>query len=174
MTQKPPIQKLRPDQHLKRGISAGQIALIGRVIVLWSNLEAALGDTIRFLLDLDDEDGRIVTMRLSADAKIQMLRSLGPHHISDKDLLAGVNKTLRLIDELKDGRNFIAHGVWGTLMPENVPIALSLKPRSDPGEIVSETFPPDRMKAIIAGIEVARQRFVDLPALLGASRRVPR
>ncbi|MCH8968899.1 MAG: hypothetical protein IIA66_07265 [Planctomycetes bacterium] len=112
MTQKPPVQKLRPDQHVEPEISDGQIDLIGRVIVLWSKLEAALEDTIWFFLSLEEDEGRMVTMRLSADTKVQMLRALGPRRISDKGLLIEFNKTLGLIDELKDGRNFIAHGVW--------------------------------------------------------------
>ena len=60
------------------------------------------------------------------------------------------------------------------MMPDNVPIALSLKPKSEPGEVVSETFSPERMEAIIGGIRRVLQRLVALPELLGAPRRAPR
>ena len=66
-----------------------------------------------------------------------------------------------------------AHGVWGTLMPDNIPVALSLKPKSEIGEVMSETFSPERMEGIIGGIRLMLQRLVDLPEQLGKPRRVP-
>ncbi|MCH9054140.1 MAG: hypothetical protein IIA72_24385 [Proteobacteria bacterium] len=174
MPEKPPVQKLRPDQYHNPDISDEQTRRIGQVIVLWSKLEAAMEDTIWMLLNLDDEDGKVVTKRLSTDAKVQLLRGIGSRHISDKALLDKFNETLKYVDELKECRNFIAHGVWGTLMPDDIPVALSLKPKSDVGEVISETFSQERMEGILKGIRLMLQRFVDLPEQLGKPRRVPR
>ena len=174
MPKKPPVQKLRPDQYHNPDISDEQTRRIGQVIVLWSKLEAAMEDMIWMFLNLDEEDGKVVTKRLSADAKVQLLRAIGRRNISDKTLLAMFNETLNYVDELKECRNFIAHGVWGTLMPDDIPVALSLKPKSDVGEIISETFSQERMEGILGGIRLALQRFVDLPEQLGKPRRVPR
>ena len=173
MPQKPPIQKLDPNQYVDRKVSDGQIDLIGRVVVLFSKLEAALEDTIWYFLKIDDEDGKIVTKRLDAETKIQMVRALAIRHLADKKILSKLKEILVLISELKDNRNFIVHGLWGTMMPDNVPVALSLRPKAEPGVVVSETFPPERMKAISDGISVTTQKLVDLPVVLGASRRVP-
>lgn len=173
MSEKPPVTKLRADQYLKPDISDDQIYRIGQVVVLWSKLEAAMEDTIWMLLNLDEEDGKIITKRIGADAKIQLLRAIGAHHISDKTLRTKFNKTLVFVDELKDGRNFIAHGVWGTLMPDKIPVALSLKPKSDIGEVISEPFSQERMEAIGDGIRSCLKYFVDLPEMLGKPRRVP-
>ena len=174
MVQKPPIRKLRPDQYVDPGVSDAQIDMIGRVIISFSQLEAALEDTIWFFLNLEEADGRIVTTRLSAVAKVQMLRALFPSRITDEKLLVEFKNTMNLIDELRDGRNFIAHGVWGTLMPDNVPVALSLKPKSDSDEVVSENFEPERMEAIETSIQTTLHWLVDLPEALGAPRRVPK
>lgn len=173
MPEKPPVQKLRPDQYHNPDISNEQTRRIGQVIVLWSKLEAAMEDTIWMLLDLDDEDGKVVTKRLSADAKIQLLRMIGQRHIADEALVTWFNETLNYVSELKDHRNFIAHGVWGTLMPDDIPVALSLKPKSDVGEVISETFSAERMDGIFVGIQAMLQRFVDFPERLGKPRRVP-
>lgn len=174
MPEKPPVQKLRPDQYHNPDISDEQTRRIGQVIVLWSKLEAAMEDTIWMFLNLDDEDGKVVTKRLSTDAKVQLLRGIGSRHISDKALLDKFNETMKYVDELKECRNFIAHGVWGTLMPDDIPVALSLKPKSDVGEVMSETFSQERMEGILKGIRLMLQRFVDLPEQLGKPRRVPR
>ncbi len=174
MPEKPPVQKLRPDQYHNPDISDEQTRRIGQVIVLWSKLEAAMEDTIWMLLNLNEEDGKVVTKRLSADAKVQLLRVIGPRHISDRTLVAMFNETLNYVDELKEGRNFIVHGVWGTLMPDDIPVALSLKPKSDVGEVISETFSVERMEGISEGIQLMLQRLVDLPEQLGKPRRVPR
>ena len=172
MPQKPPIQKLGPNQHLDPKISDEQIDLIGRVVISFSKLEAALEDTIWFFLKIDEEDGRIVTKRLDAEFKIQMLRALAARHITDAGKLSEFNKLLTYIGEIKDGRNFIVHGVWATMMPDAVPVALSLKPKADPGVVVSESFPRDRMIALAAGNAAAIKKLVDLPAELGSSPHV--
>ena len=173
MPQKPPIQKPHPDQHVDPKISDEQIDLIGRVVISFSKLEAALEDTIWFFLKIDDEDGRIVTKRLDAETKIQLVRALATRHIANEEILSKLKEVLGLISELKDNRNFIIHGLWGTMMPDNVPVALSLRPKADPGVIVSETFPPERMKAISDGIVDVTQKLIELPVALGAPRRVP-
>ena len=100
-------------------------------------------------------------------------RALGSLCISDRALLGSFNETMTYVDELKDCRNFIAHGLWGTLEPDNIPVALSLKPKSEVGEVISETFSPERMEGITGGIRLMLQRFVDLPEQLGKPRRVP-
>ena len=174
MPQKPPVQNLRPDQSHKPDVSDDQLHRIGQAIVLWSKLETAIEDTIWMFLNLDDETGKIITKRLSTDGKTQLVRALGTHHITDKALFDNFKETMNYVDELKDTRNFIAHGVWGTLMPENIPVALSLKPKSKVGEVISETFSQDRMEGIAGGIRTMLQRFVDLPEQLGRPRRVPR
>lgn len=173
MPEKPPVQKLRPDQYHKPDISDEQTRRIGQVIVLWSKLEVEMEDTIWMLLDLDDENGKIITKRLSTDGKTQLVRTLGALHITDKAPLDQFNETMRYVEELKDCRNFIAHGVWGMLMPDNIPVALSLKPKSEIGEVISETFSVDRMEGIAGGIRAMHKRFVDLPEQLGKPRRVP-
>ena len=77
MPEKPPVQTLRPDQYHNPAISDEQTRRIGQVIVLWSKLEAAMEDTIWMFLNLDDEDGKVVTNRLSTDAKVQLLWRIG-------------------------------------------------------------------------------------------------
>ena len=174
MPEKPPVQKLRPDQIHNPDISDEQTRRIGQVIVLWSKLEAAMEDTIWMLLNLDEEEGRIVTKRLSTDAKIQLLRGIVSRRIPDKASLDKFNDMMKYVNELKDCRNFIAHGVWGTLMPDDIPVALSLKPKSNVGEVISETFSQERMDGIFGGIQSMLQWFVDFPEQLGKPRRVPR
>ena len=174
MAKKPPVQKLRPDQYHNPDISDEQTHRIGQVIVLWSKLEAAMEDTIWMFLDLNDEEGKVLTKRLGADAKVQLLRGIGSHLIPGKALLDKFNESMTYVLELKECRNFIAHGVWGTLMPDDIPVALSLKPKSEIGEVISETFPLQRMEGILHGIQLMLSWFVDLPEELGKPRRVPR
>jgi hypothetical protein len=56
----------------------------------------------------------------------------------------------------QEDRNFIVHGSWGTLAPDNVPICTSLRPKSPtPGEVIAETFTEERMLNLINGINEA-------------------
>jgi hypothetical protein len=71
----------------------------------------------------------------------------------------------------QEDRNFIVHGSWGTLAPDNVPICTSLRPKSPtPGEVIAETFTEERMLNLINGINEAITGIKILMARLGADR----
>lgn len=126
MVEKPPIHPLRPDQALLPESPDDHLAFIGRLIVEWSRLENALEDMIWHFLDLSDDDGRVITCRLDARSKTEMLGAFDVRYLSPT--LAGrLANVLKLIRELQEARNLVAHGAWGILMPENIPVALSLR-----------------------------------------------
>ncbi|HEY3912453.1 MAG TPA: hypothetical protein VGM07_21565, partial [Stellaceae bacterium] len=74
---KPPFQKFRPDQHFTGEVPSDHYDATGRVVIAWGKLEANLEDLIWHFLDLSDDDGRIVTARLDARPKLDMLNVLG-------------------------------------------------------------------------------------------------
>jgi hypothetical protein len=167
---KPPFTPLKPDQTTTPNLSAKHYEMIGKVVVVWSKLEAAMDDTIWHFLKLDMEDGRIVTTRLDARTKATMIRSLSEWHLS-KDDQDGLATVLTVISERQDDRNFIAHGTWGTLLPDNVPIAMSLRPKSpNPDEVTAETFPERRMHEIVNDVAWAIDQLVRLMTALRASQ----
>jgi hypothetical protein len=137
-----------------------QEKLIGRVVVQWSKIEAGLDNLIWAMLSLTIEDGRILTTRLDAQTKIAMLRKLAPRYMTG-DPLDKLLKAFELADDIRDDRNFIVHGTWGTLLPERQPISLSIRGKAGPGEIKSELFPHSRMRTIIRDIFLVKQALID-------------
>ena len=102
--------------------------------------------------------------------KIELLRSLIKTYIRGR-LLEDMLEVIDFISGYKEDRNFIVHGSWGTLMPDNVPVCASLRAKgSPPGEVISETFPEERMVAIINGILEAKDNLRTLIELLVASQ----
>lgn len=157
---KPQI-KQKSDQTLVPDVSQDQQILIGRVVVASSKLESAMQDTIWHFLRLGANDGRIITERMDASILLRILRALGNRHLDEPLLI----EFLSIMDKIEDGqadRNFIVHASWGTLLPDNFPIGLSLRPKAEPGKIIAETFPHGRMHAIVRGIMEAHGFLVDL------------
>lgn len=148
---KPPVKEFRPDQHFSGDIPEDHYDLTGRIIIAWGKLEAALEDLIWHFLDLSDDDGRIITARLDTRPKLEMLNVLAKRYLAPRKATKLCN-VLSLIGELQADRNFIVHGNWGTIFPENVPAAMSLRPKTPPGTIMTETFPKGRMEQICAHI----------------------
>ncbi|QWG21147.1 hypothetical protein KMZ93_13895 [Bradyrhizobium sediminis] len=150
-----------PDgQTVVPGIDAIQEGLIGRVVVEWSRLEGMLDDMIWTLTGLSFEDGRVLTARTDAKSKIAMLQVLAPRYLTDP-ILAKVEEALVLTDSLRDDRNFIMHGSWGTIVPMNEATAVSLRAASAPGEITSESFSKGRMLEIIDRINQAKMTLLE-------------
>jgi hypothetical protein len=130
-------------------VSLLQEKLIGRAIVEFSRLEQALSHMIWHLLKLQMKDGRLITTRMDAQTKIAMLYILVPRYFDTAKQRAAL-AVLDVAEIVREDRNFIAHGLWGTLMPDNVPMVASVRPKSDPDNIISEAFPAERMRSIIS------------------------
>jgi hypothetical protein len=138
--QKPPIQPRRSDQYGTGDVSPDQQRLIGLVVLNFAKLAHNLEDVLWSFLGLTIDEGGPLTSRLSTDFKIEMFKSLAKAHLRG-DLLDDTLECAQLINGYKEDRNFIVHGSWGTLMPENVPVCASLRPQAPPGEVIAETFP---------------------------------
>lgn len=167
---KPPRWPLRPDQHTEPRISDRHCELMGEAIANWAKLEANLDILIWLLVKMSEEDGRILTQRIDANQKIQISRVLSRRNAEDLFNSLKVNELLNKIDELREDRNFLVPGAWCTLMPDNEPFGSSLRQKSEPGMVSSETFPEARMNAIIQNIKISIRYLRRFAEAIGASR----
>ena len=126
--QPPPYEPLRPGQTLTPNVSLTHQKLVGRVLVLWAKLESAINDTIWQILRLETQDGRALTAYNDAEQNLTILRSLAKRHLTDERYKT-LKATLDAIKICQGERNMIAHGTWGTLNPDGVPIALYIRNR---------------------------------------------
>jgi hypothetical protein len=141
-----------------RPIGPPEEILIGRIVWEWNRLENCMNELIMRFTDMSFEDGRLFTERMDPSRAIQLLRVLGPRYLKDERLQTLVD-LLTTADQLRDDRNFVVHGVWAILDPEGVPTASSLRTKSEPDQVVTETFPHTRMVAITRGIIRTRERM---------------
>jgi hypothetical protein len=147
--QKEPPIDLRPHQTFVPHISLIQEKLIGRVVVEFSRLDHALSQMIWHLLKLQMSDGRLITTRMEAQAKIALLEILAPRYF-DRAKQRAVLAALNFADLIREDRNFIVHGLWGTLLPDDIPMVASIRPKTDPNLVISEAFPQKRLREIIS------------------------
>lgn len=148
---KPPIKEMSKGQSLNSEIGLTHEKLIGRVVTYWSKLEASMEAMIWELFQLEMEFGRIITAKLDASSRIQMLR-LQAKLEYESPQLDNFEELLSKIDIIREDRNFIVHAQWGTIDPLREPIAMSVRIKSDPTAVVGETFPRTRMLATISAI----------------------
>jgi hypothetical protein len=171
--EKPPFLPFRKDHAVSPRISDAQKIRIGTVIERWSKLEATMDDLIWTMLKLRFEVGRLITNRMDTTGKIRLLRQAGSFVLSEEQFHR-LSPIVDQIDILREDRNFIAHGSWGTLMPENVPICSSVRPNAkNPDEVAAETFPPERIEAIASEIESLKLRLIPLRNELETSPHIP-
>ncbi len=164
-------QRLKKGQRLEGRLSEQQCQLIGQFIAYWSHLELTLERLIWHFLKLEPDDGRIITSTLDARPKVRMLRELAKRHIRHRAMREQLLEVITAIEELHGNRNFVAHGVWSTIMPDEIPMALSLRIAAEPGHITSEPFPKERMVALIETTREIGAVLDDLPAALAASQK---
>jgi hypothetical protein len=154
------------NDNIKLGISMMQERYIGRMMVSWALLEAAMQDLIWHLLKIPMSDGRIMTQRMNAEIKIKWLHSFAKKHLEPEQLTV-MKEILAVIEDTQDDRNFVMHGIWGTDAATSEPIACSLRKKSLPDEVTYEHFPVSRMRKIIADIEGAKAALMAWRRQLG-------
>jgi hypothetical protein len=152
---KSPVIPLRDDQSM-RPIGVPEEILIGRAVWEWTRLENCMMELLWRFTGLSFEDGRTVTERMDPARTITLLRFLGPRKL-DGERLQTLIDLLATADQLRDDRNFVVHGTWAILDPEGVPTASSIRTKSEPGQVVAESFPHERMLAIIKAIQKTRE-----------------
>jgi hypothetical protein len=162
--QKPPIQPPDPNHVSDPTIGLVQEKLIGRAVVEWAKLEACMGDAIQELACMEFEVGRIFTARMDATSLLRTLREIGSLKLSESDFHA-LSQICDKIDIRREDRNLIVHGTWGRTVGQNTAFAISLRIKSDPSVVVSETFPHRRMKEIISDIQSLKWVLIRLMKL---------
>jgi hypothetical protein len=100
-----------------------------------------------------------------------MIRELAKRHIRHRAIREQLLEVVTVIEELQGHRNFVAHGVWSTMVPDGIPMALSLRASAEPGHVTSEIFPKERMETLIEMTRDIGEALDDLPAALDASQK---
>jgi hypothetical protein len=151
---RPEAVRARPDQRLKEGIPKSHYELIGAVIAQWSRMEGVIQELIWKFLNLSLVDGRIVTCQNDVSQNIAILRAILKRRLHDSPLLPAFNIRLNRLTTLMSDRNLLAHGLWGTSVPEDVPGVLSLRRKApDLGFIVFDQFSEDYLRKLVKAID---------------------
>jgi hypothetical protein len=128
--------------------------LIGVMIAQWSRMEGVIQELIWKFLNLSIEDGRIVTCQNDVSENLAILRELLKRRLGEGPMLAAFGIRLDRLTKLMEQRNLVAHGLWATAMPENVPGVLSLRRKPpDLGLIAFERFSTDYLRNLIKAID---------------------
>jgi hypothetical protein len=152
---KPTPLPAKAGQPVHGEITMAQERLIGRTIVSWSKLEAAIDHTMWSFLNLDIGNGRKFTTSMNADRKIGFLRLLAETYL-DGEQLSTILDTIDTIDLCRDDRNFIAHGTWFRSGPDKEHLVFSIRVKTNPDDVVAESFPGTRLRELIVKIERSR------------------
>jgi len=147
-----PPRPPQPGEHIRPDIPNDILLLIGRIVTNWSKLEGTIEHLIWKFLCISEMDGRRITSRLSTSTKIETLSSLVAANLKEPNFTEEWDIYMQHLNMYKEERNFIVHGQWNTLMPDNVPICASLRETSPIGDYTAETFPQERLQIINDGI----------------------
>lgn len=153
----PPVE----NDWITPGVGMIQEKLIGRTVIAWAKLEAAMGRFVWLGFGLDMSTGRIITSRMDATSLIRTLRDLGPLKLRE-DQWFKLSSILDRIDQLRDDRNNVVHGNWARNR-FGCPIVLAIRQKSDaPETIIGEAFSGDRMRTICHKMDDLRLEVLHL------------
>jgi hypothetical protein len=144
---------------LSPGVPDSVKAAVAGAIMAYSLMETFLEFFIWDVTGLSYDDGRLLT-KIDASEKIAIAKALAKRY-AIKTPVYGKNakgkdakSVWRVMNELAQIRNLMAHGVWG-MHALTTPVASSfrLKEEGHEGRIISESFDSARLEAITAQCE---------------------
>lgn len=148
-----PIKPMAPGAPVLDTVPMSHERLLGRFVVEWAKLENTMDDLIWQFFDLPIEFGRVITSKMDANSKVQMLKTLCNtsfgHSSPDYMMTSYINELTSEISILRESRNLAVHGTWGRNHPSFTPMALSLRIKDNPSTVVAEDFPERRMRDMI-------------------------
>jgi hypothetical protein len=162
----------RPTAEVRQEISGPQELLIGQFVVAWSRLDHSIDEVIWSLLQMQPDDGRVITAALDLKYKLNLLRGLSERRLSknDRGSLSGI---IKRINELNEFRVLIVHGLWVTLSPQDTPAVQYLRGKlpDDAGfnEVVTTETPSDLMKKLIHNTTAIMNYLIDCRSAFYAS-----
>jgi hypothetical protein len=134
---------------------------IGNAIVAFAAMEAAAEALIWDFVGLSSDNGRLLT-RMDARPKLELAKALSekhrvlphPHPQTTKDFWIMVRR-------LTDAQNRIAHGIW-VVLDKKLPVAASYRLTADPGRVLGEAFPLDRLAEIASACGKSKKVFEEM------------
>jgi hypothetical protein len=113
---------------------------------------------------------------LDAKHKFVLLRGLAALHLNDYGR-EQFSITMGKLEDLYSYRNMFAHSHWVTVLPDDLPAALSMRDKlpesADKSEVVATLFTPELMTGIIKNIMVATNSLIKLRDDVGPSPDKP-
>jgi hypothetical protein len=120
---------------------------IAATILAYSAMEASLEAFIWDITGLSYDDGKLLT-RVEASEKILIAKTLAERYGVPTPKVPQNTPTMwRVMHDLSEVRNKIAHGVWGMHRLET-PMASSFRMKGDLDRVISESFSIPRLEAI--------------------------
>lgn len=103
-----------------REIEPELLQQFGLFIVRWSFVETCVSDLFVLLTGGSPGSMMVVTESTSASTITKWIRALlETHQKTPHDLVNEINEVLAEVDHLREERNVLVHGLWGTTGPEN-------------------------------------------------------
>jgi hypothetical protein len=153
------------------GTAADDIkAAIAGAIMAYSAMEAVLERFIWDVTGLHYEDGRLL-MRVDTSEKVSIAKALAARYRIETPVF-GKRSLWRVMSELAEVRNRIAHGVWGMhehALPDVSSFRLHEKGRD--GRVVSEDFDQRRLAAITSQCEQVKDILTQMSVAARALRQ---
>jgi hypothetical protein len=126
-----------PDDHYTQ---------IGAVITKWATLEFQMMAIIWRAMELDNIEGRVLTVGMGTQVLCGILRNLPKKWIVDNDVKADVIKLTDGVSKYAEGRNFLAHGIWTVFPDDSAPYLNFMKKAEHRILPAAQPVKPDELK----------------------------
>jgi hypothetical protein len=132
---------------------------IGNVVVAFQDIDFGVTYLLASLLNEDGKTVQAIAGSLRFPEKLKVLQAVANDKISDQALLERLNELVKQLNEAKDQRNSVVHGLWINPVKE---VSLGFyKPQIKKGVFNNflEVKSDDEIKAIVSIVQEAEKQL---------------
>ncbi|MGO8866764.1 MAG: hypothetical protein ACLQME_09715 [Alphaproteobacteria bacterium] len=119
------------------GLTDKELQKIGELVLIWAGTEHMLGNALRVILRLSEEEAIALVYPMGLQSKLHWIYKVGPARAKNPKTLAAIDELKAVMEYTQTIRNTVIHGIlMGGYGTEPIEFHLRSKERSIPKEDV--------------------------------------
>jgi hypothetical protein len=145
---------------------------IGRIITRWAYLENAIQHTLRTLLGLSEEEGRLVLQKAGLNEQLDVIADLAYLYRLKVDATA-LKRMKAAIEKTIEFRNVLAHGAWShDANHQRWAVTQTARSWADEGAPKTERKKKVNPEGLLTDVDTMRRTIRDIDALIAQTKEL--
>jgi hypothetical protein len=147
---------------------------IGAILAKWATLEYMMMTIIWKQFGLSNKEGRVLCIGMGTQPLCGILRNIRDNYTpADANVKQGLVELIKFVDDAKESRNFLAHGIWTGFPDDPLPYLNFMKDKDHRILPAAQAVKPEELKNFSRVLDAMIHLASQIAGKLGADSSPP-